>query len=408
VDVKGKLLVMLVNDPPVPDPRDPSKLDEKMFKGKAMTYYGRWTYKYEIAALKGAAGCLIVHETGPAGYPWEVVRGGHSGEEFSLLSADRGASHSAVEAWITLDKARALFAEAGKDFDALKESAVNRTFRPVPLAVRASLTIKNQIRTIDSNNAVAKVEGRDPKLRNQYVIYSAHWDHLGIGEAINGDKIYNGAADNASGVAGLLEIAAAFTKANPAPRRSILFLFVTAEEQGLLGSEYYAEHPLYSLENTAANINIDKLNTLGRTKDFVVVGLGMSTLDDLVKKVAAEQGRVVTPDAEPEKGFYYRSDHFNFAKQGVPALHTDGGTNYLGKPAGWGLGMREKWTTEDYHKPSDEVKPYWDLSGAVEDLQLLFEVGSRVANAPAYPTWKPGTEFKAKRDTMLGTVVSDK
>jgi Zn-dependent M28 family amino/carboxypeptidase len=408
VDVKGKLLVMLINDPPVADPRDASKLDEKTFKGKAMTYYGRWTYKYEIAADKHATGCLIVHETGPAGYPWEVVRGGHSGEEFSLLTADRGASRSSVEAWITLEKARALFAAAGKDHDALKKAAAQRDFKPVPLGFRASLTIHNKIRTIESNNVVAVIEGSDPELRNQYVIYSAHWDHFGIGEPVNGDKIYHGAADNASGVAGLLEIAAAFKNAQPAPRRSILFVFVTAEEQGLLGSEYYAAHPLYPLEKTAANINMDGLNTLGRTKDFVVVGLGKSSLDDLVKAVAAEQGRVVTPDAEPEKGFYYRSDHFNFAKQGVPALHTDGGVDFLGKPAGWGLEMRDKWTTEDYHKPSDQIKPYWDLAGAVQDLQILFEVGNRVANAPAYPTWKPGSEFKAKRDAMLRAVTSDR
>ncbi len=408
MDVKGKLIVMLINDPPVPDPHDPSKLDEKTFKGRAMTYYGRWTYKYEISAEKGAAGCLIVHETGPAGYPWEVVKGGHSGEEFSLLTADRGASHSAVEAWITLDKARALLAATGKDYDALKKAAARRDFKPVSLGFKASLTINNKIRSIESNNAVAKIEGSDAKLRNQYVIYTAHWDHFGIGEPVNGDKIYHGAADNASGVAGVLEIAAAFKKAQPSPRRSILFVFVTAEEQGLLGSEYYAAHPLYPLEKTAANINIDKLNTFGRTKDFVVVGLGMSTLDDLVKSVAAEQGRVVTPDAEPEKGFYYRSDHFNFAKLGVPALHTDGGIDYIGKPKGWGLEMRDKWTTQDYHKPSDQIKPYWDLSGAAEDVQLLFEVGYRVADAPAYPAWKPGTEFKAKRDAMLKPVASDK
>lgn len=408
VDVKGKLFVMLINDPPVPDPHDASKLDEKTFKGKAMTYYGRWTYKYEIAAEKHAAGCLIVHETGPAGYPWAVVKGGHSGEEFSLVTADRGASQSSVNAWITLEKARALFAAAGKDYDALKKAAAQRDFKPVPLGYRASLTLNNKIRTIESKNAVAKIEGSDPKLRDQYVVYTAHWDHFGIGEPVNGDKIYHGAADNASGVAGVLEVAAAFKKAQPPPRRSILFVFVTAEEQGLLGSEYYAAHPLYPLEKTAANINMDGLNTLGKTKDLIVVGLGMSTLDDLAKAVAAEQGRVVTPDAEPEKGFYYRSDHFNFAKQGVPALDTGAGIDYFGKPQGWGLEMREKWTTQDYHKPSDQIKPYWDLLGAVEDVQLLFEVGARVANASALPSWKPGSEFKAKRDAMLRAVASDK
>jgi Zn-dependent M28 family amino/carboxypeptidase len=249
---------------------------------------------------------------------------------------------------------------------------------------------------------VGKLEGADPKLRDEYVIYTAHWDHLGIGPEVNGDKIYHGAMDNASGVAGLFEVARAFGKVQPPPRRSILFLSVTAEEKGLLGSQYYAEHPLYPLPKTLAEINMDGLNVLGRTKDLSVIGLGMSTLDDEVKVVAAEQRRTVTPDAEPEKGFYYRSDHFNFAKQGVPALDTSSGIDFVGKPAGWGLEMRRKFTAEDYHKPSDQVKPYWDLRGAVEDLQLLFEVGYRVANARAFPAWSPTSEFKAKRDAMLG------
>jgi Zn-dependent M28 family amino/carboxypeptidase len=400
-DVKGKVLVMLINDPPVPDPADPSKLDEKTFKGKAMTYYGRWTYKFEIAAAKGAAGCLIVHQTGPAGYPWGVVKNSNTGEQFSLLAADRGMSRSAVEGWMTYDNAKELFAMAGKDFDALEKSAVRRDFRPVDLGIKASLALKNSIRTIESKNVVAKVEGADPGHRDEYVIYTAHWDHLGIGPEVNGDTIYHGAVDNASGVAGLLEIARAFTHIEPPPRRSILFLSVTAEEKGLLGSQYYAEHPLYPLSKTLAEINMDALNVLGRTKDIEVVGLGQSTLDDVVQAVAAEQGRVVKPDAEPEKGFYYRSDHFSFAKQGVPALDPDSGVDYLGKPAGWGLQMRDKFTTDDYHKPSDKIKPDWDLRGMVEDLQLFGEVGYRVANAKTYPTWKASSEFKAKREAML-------
>ena len=408
VDVKGKVLVMLINDPPVPDPNDPSRLDEKMFKGRAMTYYGRWTYKYEIAAQKGAAGCLIIHETGPAGYPWGVVRASNMGEQFDLVKPDKGMSRVAVEGWITYEKAQALFALAGKELSALKKAAVGSDFRPVPLGVIASLKLRNKIRAIDSRNMIAMLEGRDPKRRNEYIVYMAHWDHLGIGPEVNGDKIYHGARDNASGVAGLLEIARAFTKLQPRPRRSILFLSVTAEEQGLLGSQYYAEHPLYPLEKTLAVINMDGLNTLGKTKDISVVGLGMSTLDDYVKAVAAEQGRVVKPDAEPEKGFYYRSDHFSFAKQGVPALDAGAGIDYIGRPEGWGLEMRNRYTTRDYHKPSDTVKPDWDLSGAVKDLQLLAEVGYRIANAREYPTWNPGTEFKAKRDAMLKAVKSNK
>jgi Zn-dependent M28 family amino/carboxypeptidase len=401
VDVKGKVLVVLINDPPVPDPNDPSKLDDKTFKGKAMTYYGRWTYKFEIAAEKGAAGCLVVHQTGPAGYPWGVVKNSNTGEQFSLVTADKGMSRSAVEGWITYDKAKELFAMAGKDFDALEKAAVSRDFRPVDLGVKASLTLKNSIRTIESKNVVAKLGGADPKVRDEYVIYTAHWDHLGIGPEVNGDKIYHGAVDNASGVAGLLEIGRAYTKIQPPPRRSVLFLSVTGEEKGLLGSEYYAEHPLYPLTKTLAEINMDGLNVLGPTKDIEVIGLGQSTLDDVVEAVAAEQGRTVKPDAEPEKGYYYRSDHFNFAKEGVPALDPSEGMDYVGKPEGWGLEMREKFTAEDYHKPSDKIKPYWDLRGAVEDLQLLGEVGYRVANAKAYPTWKPGSEFRAKRVEML-------
>jgi Zn-dependent M28 family amino/carboxypeptidase len=408
VDVKGKVLVMLINDPPVPDPRDPAKLDEKVFKGRAMTYYGRWTYKYEIAALKGAAGCLIIHETGPAGYPWGVVRASNTGEQFDLVKADKGMSRVAVEGWITYDKAQALFALSGKNLEALKKAAVERNFTPVALGTKALLTLKNQVRTIDSKNVIAKLEGRDPKLRGEYVVYMAHWDHFGIGLAVNGDKIYHGAKDNASGVAGMLEIAQTFTQVQPQARRSMLFLFVTAEEQGLLGSRYYAEHPLYPLEKTLAAINMDGLNVLGKTKDLIVVGLGMSTLDEYVKAVAAEQGRVVKPDAEPEKGFYYRSDHFNFAKQGVPALDPGAGIDFVGKPEGWGLEMRDRYTAQDYHKPSDTVKPDWDLSGAAEDLQLLFAVGYRVANANKYPTWNPGTEFRAKREAIRRTVKSDK
>ena len=398
-DVKGKTIVVLVNDPPVPDPANASQLDPKTFGGKAMTYYGRWTYKFEEAARKGAAAVLLVHETEPAGYPFSVVQGNLS-EKFDLVAPDKNMSKASIEGWITVDAARKLFTMAGQDYDALKKQAVTREFKPVPLGVKASMAVSNKLRTIDSRNVVAKLEGSDPVLKDEYVVYTAHWDHL-VGPPVNGDAIYNGALDNATGVAGVIEIARALKQAQPQPRRSSLFLFVTAEEKGLLGSEYYSLNPLYPLAKTAAVINIDGVNQWGRTKDISVIGLGASDLDDYLRQAAQEQGRTITPDPEPEKGFYYRSDHFNFAKQGVPALDPDSGIEYIGKPAGWGKAKRDEYTSKDYHQPSDEVKPDWDLSGAAEDLQLLMTVGYRVANADRLPEWKPGNEFKAKRDAML-------
>jgi Zn-dependent M28 family amino/carboxypeptidase len=395
VDVKGKVIVVLINDPPV--------ADEKMFGGKAMTYYGRWTYKYEKAAQLGAAGCLIVHETGPAGYPWEVVRDSWGGESFSLVAADKNMHRPAVEGWITRDRAEELFRAAGLDFDAEKKKAVSPDFHAVDLGMKARLDIHNTLRTIQSHNVIAKRTGSDPALKNQYVIYSAHWDHFGVGPEVKGDKIYHGAADNASGTAALLEIARAYAQWKPpnAPKRTILFLSVTAEEQGLLGSEYYAEHPLYPLSRTAANINMDGMNTWGKTRDITEIGEGKSTLDEVVADVAEQQGRRVRPDPEPEKGFYYRSDHFSFAKVGVPAFDPDEGIDYIGKPAGWGLAKRQEYTANDYHKPSDVIKPDWDLSGAVQDCELFFLVGLRVADAPRMPEWKPTAEFKAIREASL-------
>jgi Zn-dependent M28 family amino/carboxypeptidase len=408
MDVRGKVLIMLVNDPPVPDPKDPAKLDEKMFKGRAMTYYGRWTYKYEIAAEKGAAGVFVVHEwdsksnSGPAGYPWEVARGMMNVENFDLVAKDNNMSRVNIEGWITNDRTRELFGVLGFDFDAMKKAAVRKDFKPVFLKAHAKLGIEQKIRYIDSHNVAAKLEGSDPRLKDQYVIYTAHWDHLGIGlPDAKGDKIYNGALDNASGCAGLIEIARAFKALPKAPRRSILFLSVTAEEKGLIGSKYYAENPIYPLEKTLANINMDGVNQWGPTRDLTVVGLGNSTLDDVLGQAAAEKKRVLKPDPEPEKGFYYRSDHFNFAKVGVPALDPNDGIDFIGKPAGWGKMKRDEYTEHDYHKPSDEIKPDWNLSGAAEDLRLLMTVGYRVANADSYPQWKSGTEFKAKRDEML-------
>jgi Zn-dependent M28 family amino/carboxypeptidase len=401
VDVKGKVIVVLINDPPVPDPKDPTKLDPNTFGGNAMTYYGRWTYKYEKAAEMGAAGCFIIHDTAGAGYPWEVVQNGRSGDQFTLNTPDKAMNRVAIEGWFSGDTANTVFKMAGQDLAALRKLAATRDFHPVPLGVHAKLDLKNTLRTLDSHNVIAKLTGSDPKLKDEYVIYSAHWDHFGIGPAVNGDKIYHGAKDNGAGSSALLEIARAFKQLQTPPKRTILFLSVTAEEQGLLGSQYYSEHPLYPLARTAANINMDGMDVLGRTKDIVMIGKGASTLDGIVENVVQQQGRTVKTDPEPEKGFFYRSDHFNFAKHGVPAFDPDEGVEYIGKPDGWGLQMRNKYTTEDYHKPSDVIKPYWDLSGAVEDCQLFFLVGYQVANDAQMPQWNPGAEFKAARDASL-------
>ena len=400
LDVAGKTVVVLVNDPPVQDPANPGTLDQKVFGGRAMTYYGRWTYKFEMAASKGAAGVLLVHETESAGYPFSVVQAKVL-EQFDLVTPDKNMSRAAIEGWITLDKARDLVRLGGQDFGTLKSQASTREFKPVPLGVKASMTIRNTLRTIDSRNVLARLEGRDPKLKNEYVIYSAHWDHLGVGAAVNGDTIYNGAKDNAVGVAGMLDIARAFTRLPVPPRRSVVFLAVTAEEQGLLGSAYYAVSPVYPLARTAANINIDGLNVAGRTRDLTLVGYGASELDDYARDAAGEQGRIIHPDPEPEQGFYYRSDHFSFAKQGVPALDPDEGVEYLGKPKEYGERVRREWNERDYHQPSDIVRPDWDLTGAREDLKVFFAVGYRVAEADTMPEWKAGSEFKAKREAML-------
>jgi Zn-dependent M28 family amino/carboxypeptidase len=401
VDVRGKTVVMLVNDPAVPLASDSTTLDAAMFRGDAMTYYGRWTYKYEIATEKGAAAVLLIHEDGPAGYPWEVVRGGWSGERMDTRSADGNAGRVAVEGWITSASARALFAAAGNDFAHLKQLAVSRDFTPVALNGTAEFAIAQELRDVRSANVVAKLPGSDPVLREEYVVFTAHWDHFGIGEAVDGDSIYNGAADNATGTAALLELARAFKDAG-APKRSILFLAVTAEEQGLLGSKWYATNPLYPLTKTLANINVDVLNTWGTTSDLTVVGSGSTTLEDILATAAAAAGRTLGPDPEPAKGFFYRSDHFEFAKQGVPALYLDPGTKYIGKPDGYGESKREAYTSTLYHKPADEVDPAWDLSGAMADLGLLYAVARDVADGATWPTWKAGTEFKAIRERSLG------
>lgn len=404
MDVKGKTVVILVNDPPVPDPGDTTRLDSTMFRGKAMTYYGRWTYKYEEASRKGAAAAIIVHQTAPAGYPWSVVSDSWGGENMDVKHADGNVGRVAIESWITYDRAKQLFAAAGKDFDALERSARSRDFQPVALAATATIHLKNAVRTVQTRNVIARLPGSDPKLRDEYVVYTAHWDHLGIGQPVNGDSIFNGAIDNASGSAAVLELAKAFKALPTAPKRTMLFLIVTAEEKGLLGARYYAENPLYPLARTLADFNIDGVNQWGRTSDLVVIGMGATTLEDVLDSVATARGRTLSPDPESEKGFYYRSDHFEFAKQGVPAMFLDNGVHYIGKPAEYGQQKRDEYTNNDYHKPSDEVKPDWDLSGAVDDLNLLFTVGLRVANGSTWPAWKPGTEFKAIRERMLQPV----
>ncbi len=404
LDVKGKTLLMLVNDPPVADPKDPAKLDPSVFKGRAMTYYGRWTYKYEIASEKGAAAAILIHETGPAGYPFEVVRGSWSRENFDIArapSAGRAPDRVAIEGWITEAKARQVLGSARQDLDALKKAAARRDFRPVSLNRKARFDIANVLREVKSKNVVARLEGSDPALKDETLVYTAHWDHLGRDPQRPGDQIFNGAADNASGVAAVLEIARAFTRITPPPKRSILFLAVTAEEQGLLGAKHYAEHPLYPLERTLADINLDVINLWGPTTDIISIGMGQTTLDDRLVEVAARHDRTVAPDADPEKGYYYRSDHFEFAKRGVPALDPKGGRRYAGKSADFGKRKQDEYTEKDYHKPTDEVKPDWDLSGAVADMKLLVELGYGVAEGSHFPEWKPGSEFRARREAML-------
>jgi Zn-dependent M28 family amino/carboxypeptidase len=399
LDVKGKTLVMLVNDPPVAA-ADGSGLDPQLFGGKAMTLYGRWTYKYEKAAELGAAGVFIVHETEAAGYPFKVVQG-FGGERFDLVTPDKNLGRAAVQGWLSLEAATRLFQLAGQDYQKLKSTAASRAFQPVGLGMAASMSFRQALRPVSSKNVIAKLEGSDPALARETVIYTAHWDHLGIGTARNGDAIYNGAADNASGSAALIEIARALSHA-PRPKRTLLFLATTAEEQGLLGSRYYAQFPLYPLTSTLANINADNnLPMWGRTRDVIVIGLGASDLDDYLRAAAAEQNQTLSPDAEPEKGFYYRSDHFNFAKAGVPALSVGDGIDYVGKPAGFGQQKQAEYLANDYHSPSDQIKPDWDLAGFAEQAKLLLAVGYRVAQSSGFPEWKPGNEFRKIREDSL-------
>jgi Zn-dependent M28 family amino/carboxypeptidase len=380
--VKGKIIVVLINDPQLED--------QTKFGGKAMTYYGRWTYKFEEAARQGAAGALIIHETPYAGYPWEVVRGSWSGEQFDTVKPDKGAATVPLQGWLTKDVAVSLMKSAGMDFDDLKKKSLQQDFKPIPLGISASIDIQNKMRTVESRNVVGVLDGSEKP--DEYVIFSAHWDHFGIGEPQNGDKIYHGAVDNASGVATMMEIARATTGIRPRPKRSFVFLAVTAEEQGLLGSAYYADHPVFLLNKTLADLNFDEVNVFGRDDNRIqVIGSGYTTLEDTLKNVAAKQSRTVVPEAEPEKGEYFRSDQFSFAKKGVPSLYTKTIT-----PAD-----ADDFTANRYHKPADKYDPKWNMSVAAKDADTFLEIAVRVANDDKWPEWKPGTEFRAIREASL-------
>jgi Zn-dependent M28 family amino/carboxypeptidase len=396
IDVRGKTVLILVNDPGF------ATGDTALFRGNTMTYYGRWTYKFEEASRQGAAAAFVIHETEPAAYGWNVVQSSWTGPQFSLAAADGNEARVAVEGWVTLETAQTLLRLAGHEYEDLKRQAMRPGFRGVPLGLDASLTLRQDVERSTSRNLVARLPGTDHA--DEHVLYMAHWDHFGTDPNLEGDQIFNGAEDNATGTAGLLEMAEAFTSLSSPPSRSVLFLAVTAEEQGLLGSAFYGDHPVVPLEQTVAAINMDGMNVLGPMNDIIVIGLGMSELDDYVVAAAAEQDRVVRPDAEPEKGYYYRSDHFSLAKHGVPALDPGSGEDQVEHGIEWTKQREAEYRAQRYHQPSDEMLDTWDLRGMVQDLQLLFAVGYRLATSRDFPNWREGTEFRAQRDAMmLGT-----
>jgi Zn-dependent M28 family amino/carboxypeptidase len=386
-DVGGKVLLIMNNDPDTGDP--------KFFAGKARLYYGRWSYKYEQAARMGAVGAIIIHTIPSAGYPWKVVQTSWSGAGFELPQTEE--STLQYKGWITEDIAYKITKMAGKELDKLRVSAESRKFKPVPLGVTVSGQINSTYMKIKATNVLGKITGSDPKLKEEAVVFTAHYDHLGIGKCVNGDSIYNGALDNASGVAAILDLARAFKELITPPRRSIVFLAVDGEESGLLGSEHYTKNPTFPPGKIAANINIDGLNIWGKTEDISLVGWGKSTLDDVIKKAASDQGRVALPDPSPEQGYFYRADQFSFAKIGVPCIYINEGRNFIGKAEGWGKKVVDHWIDTYYHQPDDEYSPDWDLSGAIEDLKLIFEFALEVANNDRMPSWLPGDEFKAIR-----------
>ncbi len=400
VDVRGKTLIVLDDEPQIPDPLDASKPDEGMFKGKVATYYGTRPYKYEIAAQKGASAVLVVHDPATAYASFKVVQNNFQREAFAIKQAANG-KLSAVEGWITLDAARRLFAAANHDFNSLRQAALSKNFKAVPLRANANFNGKIKWREIESHNVVAKIEGSDKRLKNEYVIYTAHWDHLGRDEKLKGDQIYNGAIDNAAGTAQMLEIAEGFAKLKKPPKRSILFIATTAEEKGYLGAKFYVANPLYPLKRTLANINLDAGNVWGRTKDVNNLGYGLTTLDDVLAETAKTQKRVFAREPFADGAYFFLSDQIEFARAGIPAVFPGSGNNYIGKPADFGDKKWGDYGEKDYHQVSDEVKADWDMSGAVEDTQWLLQVGYRVAQAKRFPEWKPGAEFKARREEML-------
>jgi Zn-dependent M28 family amino/carboxypeptidase len=391
-DLRGKILVMMNNDPE----RDP-----RLFGGSRRLYYGRWDYKYESAARQGAAGAIIIHTNASAGYPYTVIQTSWTGEEFEL--ADSVGPRIAMKAWMTEDASRAVFELGGQDLDRLRETAESPDFRPVPLGVRLSTAIEADARERLTANVIGVLPGSDPELAEEHVVFMAHHDHIGLASErdANGDNIYNGAIDNASGTAALLSILQAITESGIQPRRSLLFAAVGAEEQGLLGSKYLAEHPVVPNGKLAALVNIDGINFLGPTRDVQVIGLGKSSMDKLVEAAAARQNRKVVGDLEPSKGYYYRSDQFSLAKVGVPAVYLHAGHTVRGKPEGWGKEQLQLWTEKHYHQRSDAFDPQWDLSGAVEDIQLLTMVGLLAADAETMQSWNPGDEFEAARSEAI-------
>src|SRR3954468_11892202 len=390
-DVRGKILLVLVNDPPAP------ASEPNLFGGKAMTYYGRWTYKYEEAERRGAAGMLIVHTTGPAGYPWQVVVTSNSTEHRLLLRNPSLPAPIGVRGWITDSAATALLAQAGLNMTTLRKQAESRSFRPVPTGIVIDASMNNSLAHMSANNVVGVVRGIDPKIRDEYVAYSAHWDHFGIGPAVNGDSIYNGAVDNASGVASVLTIAHAAAE-GVKPRRSQLFIFVTAEEAGLLGSEYFGEHPTVPASKIVAALNMDVAPVSGRVRDLNVMGDNKSSLGPALAQLVASEGIRLSPDAHPEAGHFYRSDHFYFAKAGIPSVSIGGGDDYVVRPASWGLQQAEDYTAHRYHQPSDEYRADFDLSGAAQLAQIVYRLGTTIGNSRTVPTWNADAEFKALRD----------
>ncbi len=392
LDVKGKTVLVLVNDP--------GFYDSTLFKGHTMTYYGRWTYKYEEAARQGAKACLVIHNTAAASYPFSVVQSSNGGVKLHLDTRNNPSYQLTAQGWITEETIKKMLAAAGKD-SSLITQAHHQGFKAVPLNLKLSASLKVKEVYNQSHNVIARITGS--KRPNEYVIYSAHWDHLGVGKPdAKGDSIYNGAADNASGTAALLEIARAFKSLPDKPERTVIFLSVTAEEQGLLGSAYYAQHPVYPLATTAANLNIDVLNTYGPTKDITYSGKGQSELEDYLSEEASAKGRYVAPEDHPEAGHYFRSDHFNFARAGVPSLTADGGVDDLTKGKEFGKQKHDEYTALHYHQPSDEYNSGWNLEGGLKDIELVYLIGKRLAYGNAWPGWKAGSEFKAIRDKSAG------